>query len=46
MEILILILVVVGGWVLFKIIIPSIQMTRGQMKDIGEIPIYSIKNNN
>ncbi len=40
MEILILILVVVGGWVLFKIIIPSIQMTRDQMKDIGEASKY------
>ena len=40
MEILILILVVVGGWVLFKIVIPSIQMTRGQMKDIGEASKY------
>ena len=36
MEILILILVVVGGWVLFKIVIPTIQMTREQMKDIGD----------
>ena len=40
MEILILILVVVGGWVLFKIVIPSIQMTRDQMKDIGEASKY------
>ena len=40
MEILILILVVVGGWALFKIVIPSIQMTRGQMKDIGEASKY------
>ena len=36
MEILIIILVVVGGWVLFKIVIPTIQMTREQMKDIGD----------
>ncbi len=40
MEILVLILVVVGGWVLFKIVIPSIQMTRDQMKDIGEASKY------
>ena len=40
MEILILILVVVGGWALFKIVIPSIQMTRDQMKDIGEESKY------
>ena len=40
MEILILILVVVGGWVLFKIVIPSIQMTRDQMKGIGEASKY------
>ena len=35
MEILILILVVIGGWVLFKIVIPAFQMTREQMKDIS-----------
>ena len=40
MEILILILVVVGGWVLFKIVIPGVQMTREQMKDIGEAGKY------
>ena len=36
MEILIIILVVIGGWVLFKVVIPGIQMTREQMKDIGD----------
>jgi len=40
MEILILILVVIGGWVLFKIVIPAFQMTREQMKDIGEAGKY------
>tara|TARA_Y100000310_G_C20498548_1_gene722746 strand:- start:275 stop:550 length:276 start_codon:yes stop_codon:yes gene_type:complete len=40
MEILILILVVVGGWVLFKIVIPAMQMTREQMKDIGDAGKY------
>ncbi len=40
MEILILILVVVGGWVLFKIVIPGVQMTREQMKDVGEAGKY------
>ena len=45
MEILILILVVVGGWVLFKIVIPGVQMTREQMKDIGEAGKY-VKSDN
>ena len=40
MEILIIILVVIGGWVLFKIVIPGIQMTREQMKDIGDAGKY------
>ena len=40
MEILVLILVLVGGWVLFKIIIPAVRMTRDQMKDIGEAGKY------
>ena len=40
MEILIIILVVVGGWILFKIVIPTIQMTREQMKDIGDAGKY------
>ena len=35
MEIGILILVVIGGWMLFKVVIPGIQMTREQMQDIG-----------
>ena len=40
MEILIIILVVIGGWVLFKVVIPGIQMTREQMKDIGDAGKY------
>ena len=40
MEILIIILVVIGGWILFKIVIPGIQMTREQMKDIGDAARY------
>ena len=36
MDIWTIILILVGGWFLFKIIIPSIQMTRNQMKDIGD----------
>ena len=40
MEILIIILVVISGWVLFKIVIPGIQMTREQMKDIGDAARY------
>ena len=40
MEILIIILVVIGGWVLFKVVIPGIQMTREQMKDIGDAGRY------
>jgi len=41
MEILILILVVVGGWALFKIVIPAIQQTKEQMDDIGEASKYA-----
>ena len=40
MEILILILVIVGVWFLFKILLPSMKMTREQMKDIGEASKY------
>ena len=40
MDIWTIILILVGGWFLFKIIIPSIQMTRNQMKDIGEASKY------
>ena len=40
MEIGIIILVVIGGWILFKIVIPGIQQTREQMKDIGEAGKY------
>ena len=40
MEILIIILVVVGGWVLFKIVIPGIRDVREQVKDIGEAGNY------
>ena len=40
MEILIIILVVIGGFILFKIVIPAIQMVRENMKDIGEAANY------
>lgn len=40
MDIWTIILILVGGWFLFKIIIPSIQMTRNQMKDIGDASKY------
>ena len=40
MEILIIILVVIGGWVLFKIVIPAIQQTKEQMDDIGDAARY------
>ena len=41
MEILILILILIGGWFLFKIVLPAIQMTREQSKDIGEASKYA-----
>jgi len=41
MEILILILILIGGWFLFKIVLPAIQMTREQSKDIGEASNYA-----
>ena len=41
MEILILILIFIGGWFLFKIFLPAIQMTREQSKDIGEASKYA-----
>lgn len=40
MEIGIIILVVIGGWILFKIVIPGIQQTREQMQDIGDAAKY------
>jgi len=40
MEILIIILLVVGCWVLFKIVIPAIQTTREIVKDVGEAVNY------
>jgi len=41
MEILILILILIGVWFLFKIVLPAIQMTREQSKDIGEASNYA-----
>jgi len=41
MEILILILILIGVWFLFKIVLPAIQMTREQSKDIGEASKYA-----
>ena len=41
MEILILVLILVGGWFLFKIIFPAVQMTREQSKEIGDASKYA-----
>ena len=41
MEILVLILVAVVGWALFKIVIPAIQQTKEQMDDIGDASKYA-----
>ena len=41
MEILILVLIFVGGWFLFKIIFPAVQMTREQSKEIGDASKYA-----
>jgi len=40
MEILIIIIIGIGGWILFKIVVPAIQQTREQMQDIGEDSKY------
>ena len=41
MEILILILILVGGWFIFKIVLPAVQMTRDQSKEIGDASKYA-----
>ena len=41
MEILILVLILVGGWFLFKIIFPAVQMTHEQSKEIGDASKYA-----
>jgi len=41
MEILILALILVGGWFVFKIVLPAVQMTRVQSKEIGDASKYA-----
>ncbi len=41
MEILILVLILVCGWFIFKIVLPAVQMTREQLKEIGDESKYA-----
>ena len=40
MEILIIIIILVAIWFVFKIVIPSIQITSDSLKDMGEASKY------